>query len=151
MRPSLLGAFAVISLLALGALALGSFAEFGPGYFYSDVGGPKPHVFQLDLELQRGRVAVYWLVWHSPYPTSRSHTIWKPLQLRGPDLRRSFWEFDAHSLNIKSGFGVFLLAFPIWCAAIPCLIAPLMWLGKRRTRQQPSAFPVVLATAVKAD
>jgi hypothetical protein len=141
-RP-LPSAFAVMSLLAMGVLALGSVAEFGPGYFHSDVAGPKPHVFQLDLELQRGGVAMYWLVWHSPYPTAPSHIIWKQLQFSGPDLRRSFWEFDAHSLNTNRGFWVFLLAFPIWCVAIPLLIAPLAWLRKRRT-PQPSAFPVVM-------
>jgi hypothetical protein len=141
-RP-LLTSLAVISLLALGVLALGTCAEFGPGYFHGDVGGPKPHPFQVDLELQRGRVAIYWLVWHSPYPTEHSHVVWKPVQFSGPDLRRSFWEFDAHSLNTMSGFWVFLFAFPIWCVALPCLIAPLLWLRKRRT-PPPSAFQVVM-------
>jgi hypothetical protein len=148
-RP-LLGALAMMSLLTLGVLALGSLAKFGPGYFHGDVAGPKPRVFQLDLELQSGQVAIYWLVWHYPYPTRRSHIIWSPVHFRGPDLSRSFWEFEAHSQNTTSGFWVFLLAFPIWCVALPCLIAPLMWLGKRR-RKQLAGFPVVLTTDSKPD
>jgi hypothetical protein len=143
MPRTLLSAIALLSLIALAVLALGSVAEFGPGYFHGDVRGPKPRVFQFDLELQSGRVAVYWFVWHSPYPTASSQILWKQLQFRGPDLRRSFWEFDAHSQNAYRGRWVFLLAFPIWCAAIPCLIAPLLWLRKRRT-PPPPAFPVVM-------
>jgi hypothetical protein len=30
----------------------------------------------------------------------------------------------------------FVFGFPIWCALLPCLIAPLLWIRKRR---QPSS------------
>ncbi|HEX4055462.1 MAG TPA: hypothetical protein VHX86_14450 [Tepidisphaeraceae bacterium] len=145
-RP-LLSAFALISLIALGVLALGCFAEFGPAYLHNIVGGPRPHALDVELQLQRGRVAIYWETWNNPparfFVPTGTHIYWHPVRFRSPDLRRSFWEFDAHPLIPAKGLWVFLLAFPIWCAAIPCLIAPLMWLRKRRTTQF-AAFPVEL-------
>lgn len=151
-RP-LLSAFVMISLITLAVLVLGCFAEFGPAYLHNVVGGPKPRARDIELHLQRGRVAIYWEIWNNPPAGSApggTHIYGRPVRFRSPDLRRSFWEFDAHPLIPAKGPWVFLLAFPIWCAALPCLIAPLMWLRKRRTTQL-SAFPVVLSTDAKPD
>ena len=152
-RP-LLTAFALISLVALGVLALGYFAEFGPAYLHNVVGGPTPHARDIELQLQRGRVAIYWEIWSNPPAGSApavTHIYWRPVRFRSPDLRRSFWEFDAHPLILAKGPWIFLVAFPIWCAALPCLIVPLLWLRSKRRITQFSAFPIVLSTDAKPD
>ncbi len=147
MPRSLLSALALVSVISLGVLALGLAAEFGPAFLHNVTGGPKPYALDIELELQRGRVAFYWEHFDNPpagLVPAGTHVFWRSVRFRGPDLRRSIWEFDAHALTPLKGLWVFLVAFPIWCAALPCLIAPLLWLRKRRAPQPPSAFPVVM-------
>jgi hypothetical protein len=152
-RP-LLGTLAVISLLVLGVLSLGCFAKFGVGCFHNVVAGPHPHVLTIVIGLDCGRVTVYWEHWNSPTGKmpSGTHISWLPLRFRTPDLRRMLWEFDAHSMSLvqAKNLWVFLLAFPIWCVAIPCLIAPLWWLCKHRN-PQPAGFQIVPTKDAKPD
>ncbi|HSZ54704.1 MAG TPA: hypothetical protein VK797_03535 [Tepidisphaeraceae bacterium] len=62
---------------------------------------------------------------------------------RAPDVRRSVWEFDAHQLTLVRGATVFLIGCPIWCVAAPCLIAPAIWLRRRRRDgEEQKGFPL---------
>jgi hypothetical protein len=61
-------------------------------------------------------------------------------RLHRPDVPRSIWEFDAHSIP-QSNYRYYILACPIWCIALPCLIAPALWFRKRR-HANAAGFPV---------
>ena len=89
-------------------------------------GGPAYHA--VTIAADRGRV-VCWLetsmaapVTGIPTGISVRDTVYL-LPPRPPELRRSIWEFDAHTLGLVRGANVFLLACPIWCVAALCLIA----------------------------
>jgi hypothetical protein len=144
-RP-LLSALALISVTALGIFSCGYVAAFGPIFQHNVFGGSKPNSTQVEAYFQFGRVAVYWENWNVP-PAGGTpegmRVFWRFRRFGVPEVRRSIWEFDAHFLTGAGGSQVFLLAFPIWCAALPFLIAPLLWLRKRRT-PPASAFPVVM-------
>ena len=154
MHRSLLSALALISLLALVVLAFGYVATFGPAYLHNVVSGPNPHMLDIELTLQRGRVAIYWEVWSYPPAYAKipagTHLYWHPLRFGLPDLRRMGWEFDAHPLLPTKGLWTFLFAFPIWCIAIPFLIAPLMWLRGRKAPELVG-FSVIQSSDVKPD
>lgn len=67
---------------------------------------------------------------------------------RGPDLRRSVWEFDAHHLNIPGATSALIIACPIWCVALPFMIAPAIWMWRRRKRRRVvEGFAVVTEPA----
>lgn len=58
---------------------------------------------------------------------------------------RAFWNFgfyhDRDSMSEMTG-----VSFPIWCLLVPCNIAPILWLRKRRRLQTPG-FPVEPASS----
>jgi hypothetical protein len=64
--------------------------------------------------------------WHFPHEA----------RLAAPSLHSSIWGF-----GYEWGKGFQRIAFPIWCPLLPCLIAPLLWL--RRRRNQPAGFAVI--------
>src|ERR1700722_10179974 len=145
MRRPLLSVFSVISLVVLAMLALGCVSRYGVGLFHCAAAQSK--ALELSLQLQSGRVAFYWEAWSKPPSTSPIgiHIYRRALRWRAPDYRRMIWEFDAHRVSAPGpGPWVFLVAFPIWCVALPCLIAPLGWM---RTRQRPKylGFAVIVA------
>jgi len=160
MPRSLLSTLTVLSLIALAVLALGCFTQFGVAYLHNVFTAPNPHGLDIELELEQGRVAIYWETWNNPPPgmlPAGTHFFWRPMRYHPQALRRAFWEFDAHPLNVVggpsriplSGVWVFLLAFPIWCAALPCLIPPIIWLRRRQARHLP-AFPIIPTTKSKS-
>jgi len=155
MRRSLLSALALISLLVLVVFAFGCVATFGPAYLHNVVVGPNPHMLDIELTLQSGRVAIYWEAWNNPpaavkIPTG-THLYWRPVRFRLPDFRRIFWEFDAHPLVLPpNNPWVFLFAFPIWCIAWPFLIAPVMWLRGRKAPEL-AGFSVIQSSDAKPD
>ena len=153
MRRSLLSALALISVSVLVVLAFGCIATFGPTYLHGFIGGSKPGAFEIELQLQQGRVAIYWTSWNSPDPgpvPTGTHLYWRGVQFRPPDLRRMFWEFDAHPLVRVNGPWVFLFAFPIWCIALPFLIAPVIWLRGRKAPEL-AGFSVIQSSDAKPD
>jgi len=154
MHRSLLSALALISLLVLVVLAFGCVAEFGPAFLHN-VGGPNPHALDIEIQLKCGRVAIYWEVWSYPPAYAKippgTHLYWRPVRFGLPDLRRMGWEFDAHPLVLTpNNPWVFLFAFPIWCIAIPFLIAPVMWLRGRKVPEL-AGFPVIQSSDTKPD
>jgi len=158
MRRSLLSALALISVLVLTVLAFGCVAEFGPAY-YHNVGGQNPHALDIEIKFKCGRVAIYWEVWNNqPAVVAKippgTHLYWRGVRFGAPDLRRMGWEFDAHPLPpvLPGSIGpwVFLFAFPIWCIAIPFLIAPVMWLRGRKAPEL-AGFSVIQSSDAKPD
>ncbi len=89
MRRPLLSTFAVMSLVALAVLLLGCFASFGTRCLRNVVGSPHPHATAITLQLDRGRVAIYWDHWNKPLARvpSGTHIDWRWLRFGGPDLR----------------------------------------------------------------
>ena len=63
---------------------------------------------------------------------------------------RAVWEFDAHSLSPGTPLSVFLLAAPIWCLAVPCAIAPTLWLRARRRRRLTGRAGFTIVSSVAA-
>jgi hypothetical protein len=151
MRRPLLDALSIFSLIVLAFLALGCFAIFGLRLLHN-AAGPTPHALQIVLQFQRGRIAFYWETWNPPpanFPLG-THLYSPPIYFSAPDFRRAFWQFDAHSLPLPNGLHVFLIAFPIWLAALPFFIPPLLWLRHHPT-QKLSAFPIVDPSPRKAN
>src|SRR4051794_2465727 len=93
----------------------------------------------LELTLEEGRVK-FWSDHGTvdpltPLQNFKAHATfrWRPVRLARPG--RALWDFDAHALPAtKSTPAAYIVAFPIWCAALPWLIAPTMWMSKRYKR-----------------
>jgi hypothetical protein len=154
MRQSLLlTSLSAISLLALAVLATGYFAEFGPLVQYNVFSGPHPRQVSVDLQLQAGRVAFYWQnsnIAPTKGAIKKLNVRWRGLRFRSPDLRRSFWEFDGHLLMSTKSAQLYIFAFPIWFLVVPCLIAPLLWLRKRKGGPM-GGFPIILTTPASSE
>jgi hypothetical protein len=140
-----------MSMGCLGVLACGYFANIGLAISKGvNTGGPTGRSVTL-LSAADGRVALFS---HIPAAGAAGLSI-KPVvrfvPFRAPDLRRCLWEFDAHRLGI-AGTRISILACPIWCMALPFLIAPLVWLRKRRKRRpEPAGFSVVIESGSRLD
>lgn len=105
------------------------------------------------LLAEEGRIK-YWREDHPPLaaggaPSGMQVTpVVGLFPFRGPDLRRSVWEFDAHHLNIPGASSALIIACPIWCVALPFMIAPAMWMWRRRKgRRVVEGFAVVTEPA----
>ena len=146
MRRHLLNIAAVFCLTTLGVLAWGYAARFGMMFYWPAGGGSiyVGHAFYLSLE--RGGVLLRSTRLGNEvrqgWPTIwRLHHMGQLWPLAQPDWRCVFWEFDAHWINIGNSSRTLVLSFPIWCAAIPFLIPPILWL-RRRKRGMDRGFPV---------
>jgi hypothetical protein len=130
---------AVASIAMLAVLVAGYFVHAGPRVIW----GKSAPYRGLEVVVDRGRVAF----WYSdnlatPIP-GVVHLSWAgdPVRFAAPDVRRSLWEFDAHWLATGSGTQLFLLAFPIWLAAVPFLLVTTLW-WRRRQGRKSVGFPV---------
>ncbi len=144
-RSYLLSLLAAISLLPAAILTCGYFASAGPTVTDVQI-SPIAQVHSTSVELNAGRIRI-WLATQTPPPlgSTPGQTIGWSARPDSPDLRRCFWEFDNHSLNsvIKTrGATAYIIAFPIWCVLVPCLIAPLLWLRTRRQARAQVGFPI---------
>jgi hypothetical protein len=147
-----LGIFAIGSLVAAAILLCGYMSRFGPQLQDNEPNGVNPYYRQVDFAVDAGRIRV----WSEYWPTPRTGTpagfrvlMHGRLFDRPPDLRRVFWEFDAHYLAVTpikpQGVPVvFIFAFPIWCLLLPCLIVPALWLRRRRRQRldKSRGFPL---------
>ena len=153
-KRHLLDIAAILSLLVGFFLVWGCFGRFDLNVNGRASGGALAAVRLDTVSLDRGRVCLYL---YSGAPVSASALAGRhisvharPFDIRPPDIKRILWEFDAHSLGpFTPGIQVYLLAFPIWCLSLPCLVAPFLWLRRRkRARKQPAGFPLDQATPV---
>jgi hypothetical protein len=147
-KAILLDILATVSVLIVGLLAAGFMGRWDVAVLHASL-ARSPVAFQVvELGVDRGRVVDYWSrasgaaavpprLLAMPDGFSFLHTvrIWPPRPL---DRRRAVWEFDAHFMSGGSGPSTFILACPIWCAIVPFLIPPTLWLRKRRRRREIS-------------
>jgi hypothetical protein len=74
----------------------------------------------------------YWGAQHTWAPLNTDNFIWK--------IRLLHWRVSSNFSARRSEYGI---RFPIWMAQTVCLIAPLLWLRRRRLRKQPAGFAVI--------
>lgn len=144
-RPiSWLSILAALSLLPAAVLLSGYFLVAGPT-FTAVSGAPVAHSRAVDVHMDQGRIRI-WISTVTPPPTGvpkGTSVSWR-LRPSVPDVRRSLWEFDNHSLNSvlnMKGATAYIVAFPIWCALLPFLILPLIW-WRKRPRPTLAGFPI---------
>jgi hypothetical protein len=153
-RKSQLNASSILLCLLLvppSILALGYIGTIGISVRRDAPTGIKPAYELMILTAEEGRIR-YWIESDPSAPSTgpartafHLYPVW-PFRL--PDIKRSIWEFDAHALALtkltKGGPTAFILACPIWCAALPWLIYPGIWLLRRyRRKVEPKGFSVV--------
>ena len=130
---------ALLSLFPAVLLLCGYFASIGPNIVI-DRSKPIPDRTFCTFVVEGGRFLLLYQVRPQAarqHRTANAPTIFifwtiKPTL---PDFRRCIWEFDAHLLPPpKTGQWTFffVFGFPIWCALLPCLIAPVLWIRQRR-------------------
>jgi hypothetical protein len=139
-------ALLVLSLLLLAILACGYTGRVGLQIERNPQIGPNPSYRELSISAEEGRIRCWYQIW-PPQANGPTGMKLEPrlhlLPLRPPDVKRSLWEFDAHWLRLLKGSNVFILAFPIWCVALPCLIGSALWLRRRRRQSKHGhGFPV---------
>ena len=148
MKTHLLRITMIFSLAMLAVLVAGYFMRSGPRVIWGRAGASRG----VEVAVDHGRVTVWYREVAQPGPAIDLGWTGDLFQFGMPDGRRSLWEFDAHWLYPKSGGSFFLLACPIWLAAIPFFIAPFAWWRKRR-RKTLVGFPMERVTdaAISAD
>ena len=142
-----------VSLLALLLLACGYTTHFGVrlqralpapagASAVPPTTAPVRNIFRrYTLRLDYGRACLVSETWSNSVPAHNWTLNWDAARWppHAPQFRRSIWEFDAHSIPVPAPSRLFLLACPIWCLALPWLIAPTLWLSRRlqsrRTRK----------------
>jgi hypothetical protein len=139
-RPrNLLQASAVISLIIAVVLCCGYFTTFGPGWVRI-VRSPVTRMQFVEARLYRGGFGCYFGDATPVTPGQVTGLQWH-FRFAHPNTKRSLWQFEYYWLygpGVRQGN----LMFPIWCVLLPCLIAPIIWLRKRR-RPHPAGFDVI--------
>jgi hypothetical protein len=129
-----------LSLAMLLLLACGYVARLEVGRFTPASSQSQPAGKVTSLALEMGRVR--WLAGTfvpPPQIPAGTHVFagFVPLRLDQRTWSQALWGFDAHALEGSSAVsGLYIVAFPIWCAALPWLIAPALWLRKWHQRRQ---------------
>lgn len=149
MKAILFDIFAAASVLMVGLLAAGFMGRLDVSVLHASLARSPAAYRVVQLGVDRGRVVSYWSrasgaaaaspgLLAMPDGFSFFHTIriWPPRPL---DRRRAVWEFDAHFMSGSPGPSTFILACPIWCAMVPFLIAPALWVRRRRRRKREIA------------
>jgi hypothetical protein len=141
----------VLSLVCAALLAFGYVSRFGPMIANSWPSGTARAFRELDVTIEEGGVRIVWATGTSSTVAAASGWITRwSFHLRAPSIKRSFWEFDARALppaGVASTVTVFLIRFPLWCLILPWLIAPAIWLRRRRAAQSKEARGFAVETA----
>jgi hypothetical protein len=138
----------VLSTVVLSVLLLGYFGTFGVVIARTSPPQNASAVKTTAITLDAGRVRIWTETNTTPRRTigvtrpSMEWELWRP---RFPDIRRSLWEFDNHTVvGSRAWVRADIVAFPIWCVALPFLIAPAMYLRRRlKQHREPAGFAVV--------
>ena len=146
MRGHKLTILAVVSLVALPVLLSGYFGTNVLSILH--VMGDRWNTcdWQFAVGVERGRCALEWLDRRtSVQPGPGRFKIQPYIRLGLPKLRTALWGFE---LIFQPDH--FLVLVPIWCLALPCTIAPMLWLRRRRRRSSPRGFAVETTVASEA-
>ena len=143
--------WAAVSAALLVPLLCGYVAEVGPVHHSISGTGAAAQLHRISISTGEGRIRIAsysrtWDLTRQAIPPP----FYFIAQPRMPSLRRSLWEFDAHQIVATAPFSgqIYLIAFPIWCLALPLLIAPtLWWQRKRKDSQHQRGFTVDLIPA----
>jgi len=137
--------FTAISCVALAILACGYFSLFGPqAEFYIPRSTNPPRNCATSLLVGRGQVRIFWQTWTAP------PKAFTPIPMRIdwegrfclPSIPGSLWQFQVlPRIFGASGPWEVFVTFPLWCASIPFVIAPILWLRSRRP--EPPGFQVL--------
>ena len=146
MRGRRLTILAAISLTCLAVLLCGYFASVDLlGSWYTPINAQTATRHDRAVGLDRGRwfIAFYYMplnVGRANLPTDW-HVSYR-LRFGWPEAGPSLWQFTFE----HPPSGEFALAFPIWCLAVPCTIAPILW-WRRRRRRTARGFAVEVQAA----
>jgi hypothetical protein len=148
----LLDILAAISAVTVALLSLGFLGRVELNLVHISLAPPVYAGQQDVLAIEDGRVVSRWasasglpltpgvLGIHAGYHVAPAMDLWP---LRAADWPRTIWQFDAHWLAVGgAGPPIFILACPIWCVMVPMLIAPALWIRKRRKRRVARGFAV---------
>ena len=145
------------SIVVLSVLFLGYFGFFGVSLTRNYPAGISPTYKSTQISLDSGRVRIWTEVDMRPAPHPHNRIVrrwieWDMWRPRLPDIKRSIWEFDNHRIvGSKAIIQARIFAFPIWCVALPFLIAPTICLRRRlKNRRDPEGFSVVELAAGNA-
>ena len=137
----------VLSVLILAGLLVGCFGTVGVNIdrIFAMSNGSGMQTINIGLDAGRVRITTQSGTLSNGVVAPRTSVRWERWRPRLPDMKRMIWEFDAHPLALPSG-QVFLLAFPIWVAAIPFLVVLIIYIRRRmKNRREPAGFAVVSA------
>ncbi len=155
MRTNRLTILAALSLALLAVLLCGYFATFGPEcVWFTPINAATATWHDVEIKLDRGGFFIQTenipLNTGSRVPTGfHFEPVFANANPGLPRARRALWEFCAGP-NVGTTTREFCLAFPNWCLALPCTIAPLQWLRRSRRPREPHGFPVEQRTAQPA-
>jgi hypothetical protein len=138
--------FLGLSIVVLTLLSFGYFGRVGVILTRTSAPGTAPAFRGTDISLDAGRVTC-WIDTNPapalPNAVAGRAVKWKPWRPRSPDIKHAVAGFDSHPLPVLGG-RLYLFAFPIWCIALPFLIAPALCLRRRlKKRPEPAGFAVV--------
>ena len=139
MRGRKLTILAAISLAALAVLLCGYFSRYNVMVYHATL-APQGNLLEvrlLGMGFGRGHCKLIWDHGEEPSPGRNG---WGPgfhvehkFTFAPPDVRRSLWNFEGGRSVIAPGITRdHWVLFPIWCLALPCAIAPALWLRRRR-------------------
>jgi hypothetical protein len=139
--------FLCFSMVVLALLPLGYFGRIGVSVTDTWAPGKVPALRRTVISFDGGRMTC-WIdtdtrpAGHSSVGgRSFMRARWRP---RLPDIKHALVGFDSHSLPVNIGGSLYLFAFPMWCIALPFLIAPTIYLRRRlKKRPEPAGFAVV--------
>jgi hypothetical protein len=139
---------AIISLLLACFFLSGYAGRFGPQLLWISNGPPKVARF-VSCAAERGQAEIFLESFQWPLPGAQPwlwHGIHFDFLMSTDTLKRVRFNTSFEFRSIPTGTPgprVYLAACPIWCATIPCLIAPALWLRRRRRRSQRQVgFPI---------
>ena len=142
----------VLSLIGLLLLLPGYAVHFGFQVAHTSNSAGTPSLRMVEPAIEEGRVRI-WISTAMPrYPgfatTPRFRWmihLW-PLRV---SLRRAIWEFDCHEMLSTPSLSIFLIAFPIWLAAIPFAVVPVITIRRKLLlKRDPSrGFEVIEHTS----
>ena len=138
--------FLCLSMVVLGLLPLGYFGRVGIAVRRTSSTGNTPAFKNTEFLLDGGRFACWIETGTSPAGPdsvegrSLRWMRWRP---RLPDIKHAVLGFDSHPLPV-TGASLFLFAFPLWCVALPFVVAPVIYFRRRiKNVREPAGFAVI--------